>query len=117
MSEICFKTHYNYKIVKPVKMSDLLITEQTGYRTTKEIVEGMTLAGQRLNDYRHGMLDNYDEEYDESQEAETPYEVDPVVLGEKVLRRMRYKNENKRREEVSKLDKEASNNNEQEVHV
>ena len=52
----------------------------------------MVLAGQRLSDYRHGVLDNFDEEYDESQEAGLVYENDPVDLQSAVERRyMRYR--------------------------
>jgi hypothetical protein len=69
-----------------VEVSQELITEQTGYRTTKEIVEGMIQAGRQLSDYRHGLLDNFDEEYDESQECGLVYENDPVELQNAVER-------------------------------
>ena len=91
-----FQTNYKRMDFMPVIMSSELITEQTGYRSTKEIVEGMVLAGQRLSDYRHGILDNMDEEYDEEQEAASPYENDPVDLQSAVEQSvMRFKAENK----------------------
>jgi len=91
-----FQTNYAKKEYAPVPMSKELITEQTGYRTTKEIVEGMVLAGQRLSDYRHGMLDNFDEEYDESQEANEVYMDDPVDIQNAVERNvMRFRGEKK----------------------
>ena len=94
-----FQTNYKHNEFPAVEVSDELITEQTGYRSTKEIVEGMVLAGQRLSDYRHGMLDNFDEEYDESQEPAYPYEVDPVDIQDAVERRqVRYRTQ---KEEVS----------------
>jgi hypothetical protein len=91
-----FQTNYELFEVEPVKMDDELITEQTGYRTTKEIVEGMVMAGERLSDYRHGELDNFDEEYDEKQEPAQVYENDPVELENAVQRNvMRYRGKKK----------------------
>jgi len=78
------KTIIHGKYVNPpvetcVEMSGEEITEQTGYRSTKEIVEGMMLAGQRLEDFRAGMLDQVDEENDD-QVMTGPYEKDPVEI-------------------------------------
>ena len=98
-----FITNYGKKHdYQPVTMSQELITEQTGYRTTKEIVEGMVLAGQRLSDYRHGMLDNMSEDYDEEQDAIETYMDDPVDLQNAVETRvMRYRAE---KEEVTEKE-------------
>jgi hypothetical protein len=93
-SEICFQTNYNLfeKYFEPVEVSQEVITEQTGFRSTKEIVESMVMAGQRLSDYRHGILDNYAEDYDEEQEAGVAYERDPVDLADAVQsRQMRFR--------------------------
>jgi len=66
-----------------VVMDDEEIAEQTGYRSTKEIVESMMLAGQRLEDYRAGLLDQMDEE-DDNQLMISPYEQDPVDIEKNV---------------------------------
>lgn len=52
-----FSTYTRRPIFRAPKMSDEVITEQTGYMTTKQLVEQMVLAGKRLYDYRHGLLD------------------------------------------------------------
>ena len=94
--EVKFRTNYCKEPDAPIRMSEELITEQTGYRTTKEIVEGMVLAGQRLSDYRHGILDNFDEEYDETQDTAVVYEKDPVDLQNLLeARHVRYRGEKK----------------------
>lgn len=70
-------------LVEP-EMSSKVITEQTGYMSTKELVEQMVLAGQRLYDYRHGLLDyeKYEGQEDDSedfnQDASPVYEKDLV---------------------------------------
>lgn len=102
------KFHYNYEREAPPKMSDELITEQTGYRTTKQIVEGMLLAGERLNDYRHSELDNYDED-DDDLEARFAYERDRVEELESIQRTIRYREDLRRRRKDEKQRLEEDN--------
>jgi hypothetical protein len=100
-----FQSNYDHEIFEPVEVDDELITEQTGYRTTKEIVEGMVMAGQRLSDYRHGILDNFDEDYDDEQDPAVVYENDPVELKDAVQRNvMRYRGKKK---EVPDVEEET----------
>lgn len=97
-------TSYNMEPTAGVEMSDELITEQTGYRSTKQIVEGMILAGQRLEDYRHGRLDEFLEE--NYQEPIERYERDPVEEEADIVRKLRYRSV--RNEKVEKTETEAS---------
>jgi hypothetical protein len=91
-----FNTNYNIKQEKPIEVSQELKTEQTGYRSTKEMVESLILSGEKLYEYRHGLLDNTDEEHDESQDPAVVYEQDPVELTEAVEQRyMRFRGEKK----------------------
>jgi hypothetical protein len=94
-----FTTKYNYKPVEGVTMSDELITEQTGYRETSEIVESMILAGQRLAAYRHDELDNYDEDYDDQFPIEI-YDKDIVDARDEIVSRIRFIDEQKKREKI-----------------
>lgn len=92
-----FPNNYNRrpKPIASAQDSDNIITEQTGYLSTKQLVENMVLAGKRLYDYRHGLLDVEgvdSDEYDEDQEAARPYERDLVdeamdIESKMVLRR------------------------------
>lgn len=70
------------KPVASAQDSENIITEQTGYMSTQQLVENMVLAGKRLHDYRHGLLDvqgdEEDDSYDEEQDAAVPYERDLV---------------------------------------
>jgi deoxyribodipyrimidine photolyase len=85
-------------------MSQELITEQTGYRTTKEMVEALMLAGEQLYEYRHEQLDNLDEEYDENQDPAVVYEKDPVELSEAIEKRyVRYREQ---KEVISEKEKD-----------
>lgn len=78
-----FPNNYNRRprAVSTAQDSGNIITEQTGYLSTQQLVENMVLAGKRLYDYRHGLLDVEgvgDEDYDEEQDASMPYERDLV---------------------------------------
>lgn len=97
-----FVTRYNYVQTKPVELSDELITEQTGYMSTKEQVERLLLAGERLDAYRHGILDEYDDVDDDEKEAENIYDDEPVHLqerSERLVERLRYRSGEKTQEE------------------
>ena len=94
---MAFITHYNYEPIKGAKVSDELIAEQTGFQSNKQIIEGMMQAGERLENYRHGLLDNYEEyesdeeEYrEEDREPSQRYDMDPVDLQTEILR-MRFR--------------------------
>jgi len=105
-----FTTHYNYKPVKSIEMSAELIAEQTGWMTNKELVERMVLAGERLDDFRHSQLDNYDEDYDDVQSARKAYEEDPVELAEE-LKSMRFREPKK----IDEVNQEAPTTPSEEV--
>lgn len=80
-----FRSNYiDHPPVVSVEQSPEIITEQSGYMSTKEMVERAVLAGQRLYDYRHGILDmERDYSSDDSDEIDDqmescPYDEDPV---------------------------------------
>lgn len=102
-----------------VELSDELVTEQAGYRTTHEIVEGMLRNGERLEAYRLGQLDNYydDESLDDDQYPESRYDDDPVDIRESVVKRMRFKEDivdERRRKEAKSVDKETQSPSQEE---
>lgn len=94
--------------------SDNIVTEQTGYLSTKQLVENMVLAGKRLYDYRHGVLDVEgvgDEDYDEDQDAAVPYERDLVDESMDIDRKFEKRESSKKHEALSgeKLNERSSN--------
>lgn len=106
----------NYKdkpVVPAVTVSEAVITEQTGYMTTKQLVEQMVLAGQRLYDYRHGLLDHdvdqgqENDEEDFDQPPSRPYERDMVEEQEDIEERL-YDRQNKKSKEATAEQEEQS---------
>lgn len=81
-----FQSNYKNRPERaPVILDGEVITEQTGYMSTEALVNQMVLAGQRLYDYRHGLLDlerdamqGEDDEEVEDQMPSSPYERDLV---------------------------------------
>ncbi|QCS36911.1 hypothetical protein [Tortoise microvirus 24] len=81
-----FQSNYKNRPERaPVILDGEVITEQTGYMSTEALVNQMVLAGQRLYDYRHGLLDiernmigDEDDEEVEDQMPSNPYERDLV---------------------------------------
>lgn len=63
-----------------IPLDETLITEQTGFRSTQEMVESFVLAGRRLEDMRHG-LNEGTEEVDLDGPTVNHYETDPVDVG------------------------------------
>lgn len=99
------------KAVMTEQDSENIITEQTGYLTTKQLVENMVLAGKRLYDYRHGLLDVEDvdsDDYDEEQDAASPYEHDMVDEAIDIQSKMERKASKKPAEVVSTPETEVS---------
>lgn len=114
----------NYKdkpAVPAVTVSEAVITEQTGYMTTKQLVEQMVLAGQRLYDYRHGLLDHdvdqgmENDEEDFDQPPSRPYDRDMVEEQEDIEERL-YEQQNKKAEK-SAVQEEAKQGREDVVEV
>lgn len=96
----------NRPVVVPPLMSDEVITEQTGYMTTKQLVEQMVLAGKRLYDYRHGLLDAEIQEGADDDESVEEQDMYPVYEGDMVDEALRIDNAVKERAE-KKARKEA----------
>lgn len=106
-----FSTNYRYKPSRgDTEMSDELITEQTGYMSTEQLVHQMVLAGQRLYDYRHGLLDierelgEEDDEEVENQYAGSPYAGDPVDEEAKIKSEILYRESRKKPSQTNEKD-------------
>lgn len=83
-----------------VQVSDELITEQSGIRSVKEMVEQMLTAGQSLTEFRNAELENfqptdYDDLQHETYEEIKRYEGDMVEEEQNIKRRMRFYEEKK----------------------
>lgn len=113
--------HSNYKNRPervPVVLDGEVITEQTGYMSTEALVNQMVLAGQRLYDYRHGLLDierdmigDEDDDEVEDQMASSPYERDLVdqarVIDDEFAYRETKKKASRRDEKAPTSDEKA----------
>lgn len=66
------------------EMSDEELTEQTGYATTEQLVELVIRSGEALEDYRHAV---FDASQDEDMESTPIFEIDPVLISERLARR------------------------------
>lgn len=90
--ESAFRNRFNRPEYKGVEMLDHVVTEQNGYVSTEEQVERMILAGERLRQYRLGILDAYDREgVDEEEQLPIDrYEKDMVDAEEEIVRHMRF---------------------------
>lgn len=81
MPTIIYK--YNYVDNAACLLDDTVITEQSGYYTMERIVTAMTMAGQRLDEYRLGLLDSDDED---GQDPSPYYMSDPVDIADALSR-------------------------------
>lgn len=110
-----FRSNYtNHPEIVSVEQSDEIITEQSGYMSTKEMVERLVLAGQRLYDYRHGILDlerqtgAEDDDDVEDQMESSPYDEDPVDQAIRIDSEMAYQSSKKASQRAEKPSEAAS---------
>lgn len=80
------KQYQDEDVCKVVNMDQTEFAEQTGYLTTRQLVERFMESGRRLSSYRKGFLD-FDEDDDyEDQEAADIYDYDEPTHYETRLR-------------------------------
>jgi len=103
-NESRFNSYWKAPAVEYPKMSNEEITEQTGYATTEQLVELVIRSGEVLEDYRHAI---YDVSHDEELESVSPFEIDPVVLNERIRARQALRAEMVAKAAAEQAKKEA----------
>lgn len=79
-----FSSYWDIPSVQYPEMSDEELTEQTGYATTEQLVELVIRSGEALEDYRHAV---FDASQDSEMESVPLWEIDPVLVAERLERR------------------------------
>jgi len=105
MKQIVFTDYRNPPEVVFPEMSDQQITEQTGYATTEQLVELVIRSGEALEDYRHAV---FDATHDDEMESVSPFEVDPILLNERIRKRKEIRAQMVEEAKKAQADKEAA---------
>jgi Fe2+ transport system protein B len=99
-----FQDYWTKPILEYPQMSDEELTEQTGYATTEQLVELVIRSGEALEDYRHAV---FDASQDERMESVPLWEIDPVLVTERLARRQAMRAEREEKAKAEEAKKQA----------